>query len=143
MKTFVTLATTLLLAGATLSTPSMAQTKPSNEAYFEEKPRTGGSRLETAVFPAADPMKLWVVLEKEDPTANVRIELLDASNQTLHKQTLGRNQNKVRQRFDLTDMPDGRYTLRISDGHTVQERVFKLSSPGLREQLPARLVTLN
>ncbi len=138
MKTFVTFATALLLGAAALSTPSMAQTKPSNEAYFEENPR-----LEAAVFPAADPMKLWVVLEKGDPTAFVKIELLDSRNQTLHNQTLGCHQNKIRQRFDLSDMPDGRYTLRISDGHTVRERVFKLSSPGLQEQLPARLVTLN
>jgi len=138
MKTFTTLSIALLLGAAALSTPLMAQTKPSNEAYFEEKPL-----LEAAVFPAADPMKLWVLIEKEDPTAFVKIELLNASNQTLHKQTLGRHQNKVRQRFDLSDMPDGRYTVRISDGHTVQERVFKLSSPGLQEQLPARSVTLN
>jgi hypothetical protein len=143
MKTLVTFSVALLLGAAALSTPSMAQKKPSNEAYYEESPQAGLPRLEAAVFPAADPLKLWMVVAKEDHRASVKVELLNAKNQVLHEEVVGAWQQKFRQRFDLSDMPDGRYTFRISDGHTVQERVFKLSSPGLQEQLPKRLVTMN
>lgn len=138
MKMLVNFSIALLLGAAALSTPSMAQQKPSNEAYYEEQPR-----LEAAVFPAADPLKLWMVVEKDDPRASVKVELVNAKNQVIHKQVVGSWQQKFRQRFDLSDMPDGRYTFRISDGHSVREHVFKLSSPGLQEQLPRRLVTLN
>jgi len=138
MKTFVTFSVALLLGAAALSMPSMAQQKPSNEAYYVEQPR-----LEAAVFPAADPLKLWMVVEKEDLRASVKVELLNTKNQVLHEQVVGSWQQKFRQRFDLSDMPDGRYTFRISDGHSVREHVFKLSSPGLQEQLPKRLVTMN
>lgn len=140
MKTLVPFSVALLLCTAALSTPSMAQAqrKPSNASYFEELPR-----LHAAVFPAADPLKLWVVAEKEDPKGRITIELLDDKNRRLHIDMVDRQMHKVRQRFDLSNMPDGQYTFRISDGNNVQERTFKLSSPGLQEQLPKRLVTMN
>ncbi|TAE33990.1 MAG: hypothetical protein EAZ91_01385 [Cytophagales bacterium] len=138
MKTLITFSVACLLSAAALSTPAVAQKKPSTEAYYEEQPR-----LSVAVFPAADPLKMWVVAEKEDRRAYVTVELLDSRNNRLHHETIDRQTACFRQRFDLSDMPDGRYTVRISDGNTVQERTFKLSSPGLEEQLPKRLVTMN
>lgn len=138
MKTLASFSALFLLSAAALPCSAIAQPKPSNAAYYEERPR-----LEAVVYPAADPLKLWVAVEKEDLTANLRIELLDSRNRPLHTEIVGRRMNKVCQRFDLSQMPDGRYTFRITDGNTVQERAFKLSSPGLQEQLPSRLVTLN
>jgi hypothetical protein len=138
MKTLASFSALLLLSASALFTPSVAQSTPSNDAYYQERPQ-----LAAVVYPASDPLKLWVVVEKEDLTANLRIELLDARNRQLHTETVGRRMNKVCQRFDLSQLPDGRYTFRITDGNTVQERTFKLSSPGLQEQLPSRLVTMN
>lgn len=143
MKPFVAFSAALLLGASALctsalSTPAMAQSKPSTEAYYEEKPR-----LEAVVYPAAAPLKLWMNVEKEDPRARIKVELFDAQNHLLHSQTYNARVNRFNQKFDLSNMPDGRYTFRITDGNSVRERTFKLSSPGLQEQLPNRLVTLN
>jgi hypothetical protein len=100
------------------------------------------SSLEMAVFPAAAPLKLWVVLAKPATARPTQIELLDAKNQALYGVTLSKKEQRVRQLFDMSAMTDGVYKVRVITGNDVVEKVFQLKTPALREELPQRLLTL-
>ncbi|WP_234736049.1 hypothetical protein [Tellurirhabdus bombi] len=100
--------------------------------------------FEAAIYPAATPLKLWLTVERSPSSTNpLRIELVDKKNKVLHASTLPKKGKAFQQQFDLSQVKDDTYTLRITDGNKLVEKSFKLSTPGLSEQLPQRLVSLN
>lgn len=124
-------------AGLLISSLSMAQGSGQTASYYEEK------AFESAVFPAALPAKMWVLIDKKSLNRPVSVELRDAKGRLVASEWYAKNRPTVRVRFDLSDVGDGIYTFRISDGRQVQERTFKLSTPGFEEQLPKRQITMN
>lgn len=98
--------------------------------------------LEMAVFPAAAPLKLWVVLAKPATARPTQITLLNTKNQALYGVTLSKKEQRVRQLFDMSAMTDGVYKVRVTTGDEVVEKVFQLKTPALREEQPPRLLTL-
>lgn len=99
-----------------------------------------------AMFPAADESKLWMCLEKYKPESKIQVELLNRKGDVVFRESLPANSGKrkaFRQQFDLSQIGDGTYTFRISDGVQTEERTFKLSTPSLSEQLPNRLISMN
>ena len=139
MKTLFNASATVLFLGVSLLVSSLAvaqQTGPT-APYYEEK------TFESAVFPAAAPAKMWVHIAKKAINRSVTVELLNQRGQVIASEWYGRRQPVVCTRFDLSQIGDGVYTFRISDGQQTQERTFKLATPGFEEQLPKRLITLS
>ncbi len=96
--------------------------------------------LEVAVYPAAAPLKVWVVLTKPATTRPTRIDLLDANNQVLAATVLPKKQDRVRQLFDMSAMSDGMYRIRVVTGKETVLKTFEVKTPTVAEPLPQRLV---
>ena len=138
MKTLFTSAMALFVgAGLFVASPAMAQSNRPATAYYEEK------TFEIGVFPASGPSKMWVHIDKKGLNRPVRVELINQRGQVLSTEWYSKKQPVVCTRFDLSDVGDGVYTFRITDGRQTQERIFKLSTPGFEEQLPKRLITMS
>ena len=105
--------------------------------YYEEK------RFDIAMYPALEPSKLWLNIERSTMLAQIRVDMCDAKGQVLFSEWLPKNDTKFHQRFDLSTIGDGTYTFIITDGVQRQERTFRLSTPGFEEQLPKRLITIS
>ncbi len=89
------------------------------------------------VLPRTDALKVDVVVEK--PTdARLTVELLDASGQVLAFQTVSKGESAARTRFDLTALPDGRYTVVISDGTHSETKAINLQTPATTRTLASR-----
>ncbi len=138
MKTIFN-ATTALLIGASLFVSSLttAQSTHREAPYYEEK------TFDISVFPAAAPSKMWVYINKKTFNRSLRVELVNERGQVLATEWYSKKQPVVCTRFDLSEVGDGTYTFRITDGAQTQERIFKLATPGFEEQLPKRLITMS
>lgn len=123
-----------MLLGAALLASSwgVAQQAP----YYEEKTFAVGT------YAAKEPSKLWVNIERLKFAGPIRVAVYDAKGRELFTEVLPKRNLRFRQKFDFSQINDGAYTLVISDGHQTQEQTFRLSTPGLQEQLPQRLITL-
>ncbi|QIP17192.1 hypothetical protein G8759_33415 [Spirosoma aureum] len=99
-----------------------------------------------AMFPANDVSKVWLCLEKYKVDDKISVELLNEKGQVMFREALpakGGKKNGYRQQFDLSQVGDGKYTFRISDGNQTEERTFKLTTPTIEQQLPTRLISMN
>ena len=94
--------------------------------------------LEVAVYPAAAPLKLWLMLVKPTTTKTTKIELVDAQNRALCVIGLPRKEQRISQLFDLSEMTDGMYKIRVTTGTEVVEKSFRLQTPVLLEQTTKR-----
>ena len=141
MKTSVQQIAKALLLGVCVSVSSLAvaQSSPS-EVYYEAKPK---QNLTVAMYPASDPSKLWLVVEKNLPTSRLYMEIRNKENKLVYQDWFHVNTTVFRQRLDLSQLTDGVYTFKISDGKNTQERNFKLATPGITEQLPKRYISMN
>jgi len=96
----------------------------------------------TAVYPSSDPLKLWMSVEKSETSEKpLRVDLVDKNNHVLHTTWIPKKGKTFRQLFDLSQMKDGFYSLRISDGQEVIEKSFQLKTPGIEERLPQRYLS--
>lgn len=107
-----------------------------SSSYYEE------SRFVTAIYPALEPSRLWLNIERTALLGQIRVDMCDRKGQVLFSEWLPKKDTKFKQRFDLSDIGDGTYTFIITDGVQRQERTFRLSTPGFEEQLPKRLITM-
>ncbi|OIN57648.1 hypothetical protein [Arsenicibacter rosenii] len=117
-----------------------AQAKASTETYYEAKPE---QNLALAMYPASDPSKLWMVVEKGIPAKRLTMRIMDSKQKVVYESDIYSKKTTFRQRFDLSELADGLYTFQISDGKQIQERSFKLATPGITETLPQRNITMN
>ncbi|MBC3788519.1 hypothetical protein [Spirosoma utsteinense] len=104
--------------------------------YYEEK------TFETAMYPALEPSKVWLNIERVNQLGQIRVDMCDAKGKVLFSEWLPKKEAKFHQCFDLSAVGDGVYTFVITDGVQRQERTFRLSTPGFQEQLPKRLITM-
>ncbi|WP_128545711.1 hypothetical protein [Larkinella soli] len=131
MKTIVRTASALLLGSLLMiSAPSFAQ------ATLETKP------FAVATYPSADPLKLWMAIQKNDAESKLFVQLVDQENRVLYSEYLPKKMKIYRQRFDMAGLEDGIYTLRISNGSEMVEKSFRMKTPGIQERLPQRLLTV-
>ncbi|WP_461053185.1 lipocalin/fatty acid-binding family protein [Spirosoma arcticum] len=133
--------------GSWLSKALMLGMVASSLAVGQGHPGLGGpyyeaSRFETAMYPALEPSKIWLNIERTTLLGQIRVDMCDAKGQVLFSEWLSKKDAKFHQRFDLSTIGDGTYTFIITDGIQRQERTFRLSTPGFEEQLPKRLITV-
>lgn len=128
------------LAGAMLLalSGSASVAAPTQQGHFPEK------AFAVAMYPVSNACKLWLCLEKYNPNAKIQVELVNEQGQVLFREGLpakGNKRNAFRQSFDVSQMSDGAYTLRISSATQTEQIAFKLSTPSV-EQVPERLISL-
>ncbi|HLL93735.1 MAG TPA: hypothetical protein VK404_02065 [Spirosoma sp.] len=104
--------------------------------YYEEK------RFDIAMYPALEPSKLWLNIERTSMLGRVRVDMCDKQGKVLFTEWLPKKDARFHQCFDLSSIGDGTYTFIVTDGVQRQERTFRLSTPGFEEQLPKRLITM-
>ncbi|GAA4446421.1 hypothetical protein GCM10023189_01530 [Nibrella saemangeumensis] len=95
-----------------------------------------------AMYPAADASKVWMSVEKNNTDRRLQVEMLDDKRQIVYSGVVSKKTKAFHQRFDLSQIKDGYYTFRISDGVESTERSFRLSTPGVQEALPQRMITM-
>lgn len=95
------------------------------------------------MYPALEPSKLWLNIERSTRLGQIRVDMCDAKGQVLFSEWLPKKDTNFHQRFDLSTIGDGTYTFVITDGVERQERTFRLQTPGFEEQLPKRLITIS
>lgn len=137
MKTSIKQAFSLLLLALSVSVPLSGIAQPDQP---EKK------AFATAIYPAVDVSKVWLLLERYKADEKINVELLNERGQVLFRETLpmkGSKRNTYRQPFDLSQISDGKYSFRISANTQTEEIAFKLSTPKVVEQLPNRLVSMN
>ena len=81
--------------------------------------------------------KIRVNVDKFNKKATV-ILLEDSKGKVLHEEIVGKNETKVRRLLDMSQLPTGEYTLKISSNG--ERQIKKL---GLTEKQPDRTISLN
>ncbi|GAB2578956.1 hypothetical protein [Spirosoma areae] len=135
MKTSIKLLAGALLAlSVTVSSPALADDDHSQTKVFA-----------FTMFPALDPTKLWLCLEKYQPDEKIRLELVNEKGDCLFTETLPKKaskRNAYRQQFDMSQLGDGIYTFRVYAGSQKEERTFKLATPIVESPTPARVIAI-
>ncbi|GAB3896420.1 hypothetical protein GCM10028803_13990 [Larkinella knui] len=131
MKTIIRTASAFML-GALLfaGIPSNAQTTVENKPFL------------VATYPSADPLKLWMNIQRNDPKSKIIVRLLDQNNRVVFVESVPRNKDKYRQRFDMSQMVDGAYTFLVTNGNETIEKTFQLKTSGIQERTTQRLLTV-
>lgn len=131
MKTIIRTASALLL-GAFLfvGTTSFAQAITDNQPF------------QVATYPSANPLKVWMNIQNNDPKSKIVVRLRDQENRILFSESMPRNLDKYRQRFDMSEMADGAYTFQITNGKEVIEKSFQLKTSGIQQRTTQRLLTV-
>ncbi|GAB4056065.1 T9SS type A sorting domain-containing protein [Spirosoma litoris] len=110
-------------------------------SLFSSSAQVVPGTLEMAVYPAKAPLKLWFVLVKLATTNAARIELVNQDNQALYMSTLSKKEQRVNQLFDLNEVADGTYTIRVTTGTETVEKTFTVQTPIVQEQVTKRSLT--
>ncbi|GAB3321765.1 hypothetical protein GCM10027299_16710 [Larkinella ripae] len=131
MKTIVRTANAFLL-GALLfvGTAAFAQVQANEKPFL------------VATYPSANPLKLWMNVQKNDPKSKIVVRLLDQNNRIVFSETMPRNMDKYRQRFDMSAMTDGAYTLQVTNGSETVEKAFQVKTSGIEERSTQRVLTI-
>lgn len=117
MKTlFATLA--LIAASLTVSQAAAPATDP------KEAARTTYS---INVFPAKAENMLNVLLEKS-ASKRLTVFLKNDKGQTVYEETVGKKVRSFARRLNLAALPEGRYTLTVSDGETQLRKSIDLAA---------------
>ncbi|SFD33815.1 flagellar hook assembly protein FlgD [Spirosoma endophyticum] len=98
-----------------------------------------------AMFPANNTSKLWLCLEKYKPEEKVTLEVVNEKGQVMFQEIVSgksRKKSAIRQQFDMSEIPDGTYTFRVSAESQKEEFTFKLATPNLEVNQPIRLVAI-
>lgn len=111
----------LLNANLVSLAPPITQTaqraRPTKLAYYE-----------VGTYVSLDKTKLNVNVNKQ-LGGQVYVQLHDAKGNVLFEQTMGPDDIKVRLKLNLTELADGDYFLRVSNGLEVTVRDVKISTP--------------
>lgn len=131
MKTIVRTASALLL-GALLfvGTTSFAQTTTDSNPFL------------VATYPSANPLKIWVNIQNNEPKSKIVVRLRDQENRIVFSESMPRYLAKYRQRFDMSEMADGAYTFQITNGNKTIEKSFQLKTSGIQQRTTQRLLTV-
>lgn len=99
------------------------------------------TQLLVGVYPKAQVGKICVAVEKQ-PNAVVTVELLTPTGDDLYLAHPPKKLAKFHQVFDLTELPDGIYTIRVSQGESVIVKTLQLQTTAPEVTLPARHLTV-
>jgi hypothetical protein len=119
MKTLF--AAILVALSVSTSTGSFAAAKPINIKQTE----TGIPASVT--FAQVEKSKLDVIAEKV-ANAPMSIRLTDATGKTIATKTLSQRETATRVRFDLANLADGVYHVKVRDGQNTQVQKFELKT---------------
>ncbi|RAJ93160.1 putative secreted protein (Por secretion system target) [Larkinella arboricola] len=125
---FNTLLIALTLTAASFNTVQADPNKPKKAAAFQ-----------TGIHTTAEG-KLQVAVQKETSSAVV-VRLLNANGQEVFAQQIGKRQEAVRLRMDVSNLPDGVYQVAISNGVETTTKEVTLTTKQI-EAAP-RLVAVN
>ena len=128
LNTIKTIAVVMLLSAGSALT-AVAQSTPVSDSF------------QMAFYPAKEPLKLWFVLVKPVTDTNTKVELINSQNQTLYVGGISRKDQRVSQLFDLSDVTDGTYKIRVTTGKEQIEKTFQVQTPVVNEPAPQRLLT--
>jgi len=120
-----------LLAGAfaLAGSAAFAQTTPTPE------------QLTVEVYQAGQPNKIRLYVEKQ-PNALVFVQLLGPAGEQFYQGILPKKGDKFSQVFDMIELKDGAYTLRITQGKDVIVKPIQLQTAAPEPVAPVRFVTL-
>lgn len=119
MKTFIKSLALALTLGTVSFATTAATAKP-------ERPITYAS-YETVVYPSQTAPVVNVVVKKE-AGSTVSVRFKSKKGETLAERALGRGKDTVAMRFRIDDLPDGLYSIEISNGRDVTKKEVKLST---------------
>ncbi|RAJ89869.1 hypothetical protein LX87_05638 [Larkinella arboricola] len=125
---FNTLLVALTLTAASFNTVQAGPNKPKKAAAFQ-----------TGIHTTAEG-KLQVAVQKETTSAVV-VRLLNANGEEVFAQQIGKRQEAVRLRMDVSNLPDGVYQVAISNGVETTTKEVTLTTKQI-EAAP-RLVAVN
>ena len=84
--------------------------------------------------------KLQIALDKE-ATGTVDIQLVNADGKVLFAQRVAKRETMARLRLTVSDLPDGAYQVRVSNGVDTTTHLVTLSTN--QPSTPSRLVAIN
>ena len=132
MKTFVK-----SFAIAVLSVMSfVASATNTNEPASTKKPFAVG------MYQTINTMKMNVLIEKTT-NKNLYISLKNEKGDVLHKERVGKTNEKYHGKFDLSELEDGKYSFEITDG---ESKIVKTVNIGTKTPEPSsqdRFISLN
>jgi hypothetical protein len=117
MKMYVA---SIVIALTCVSTLSLANNPSSS-------PETGNASVQAAVVVRPEALKLDVLVGP-NPNAAVMVHFMDERGSTLATRRLSKRDNPTRVRFDLSELADGQYTVRITDGSMIKTRQVELNT---------------
>ncbi|RAJ90892.1 putative secreted protein (Por secretion system target) [Larkinella arboricola] len=123
-----TLLVALTLTAASFNVAQADPNKPKKAAAFQSGIHTTAEG------------KLQVAVQKETSSAVV-VQLLNANGQEVFAQQIGKRQEAVRLRMDVSNLPDGVYQVAISNGVETTTKDVTLSTK--QPVAPPRLVAVN
>jgi hypothetical protein len=128
MKTIAqTLLAALLLAAPALSSTAKANNR-ADEPTTTNNVVTTTNTFRVAVYGAAKPMTIKVVVDKQMPQS-MTIRVVDQRGTTLEEQTIGRRQGTFQYRFDLSELADGNYSVEVISGTDKSSYPITLTTP--------------
>ena len=120
-----------LLAGALAlaGSAAFAQTTPTPD------------HLAVGMYQVGQANKIRVFVKKQ-PNTLVSVQLLGTAGQQLYQGSLPKKGDKFTQIFDMNELKDGAYTLRIKQGKEVIDKLIQLQTAAPEPATPVRFVTL-
>jgi hypothetical protein len=136
MKTpiLLTVSGLFLVLGLLASLPAMSQ-----DEYYSEK------TFAAVMYPAKEEPILWLCLEQYKTEEKITVQLVNEQGKVLFDEVLYgkvRERNAYRQKFDISELKDGKYTFRLSTASRKEEFIFDLSTPSLQPLQPTRLIAI-
>lgn len=119
----------LLIATLLTGSVALAQTTP------------GAAPLAVGVYPTRQADKFCLAVEKQ-PNTVASVQLLTSSGQELYAASLPRNEARFHQIFDMNELQDGTYTIRIKQGSRVIVKSVQLRTTAPELSQPMRLLTM-
>ena len=133
MKTLInSLVVAFVLTTATVSASFADDNNPGG------RPATVAS-YKTGMYTTAE-SKLQIALDKQ-ATGAVDIQFVNAADKVLFTQRVAKKETVARLRLTLSDLPDGLYRVRISNG--VEETTYSITLATQQPSAPSRLVAIN
>ncbi|QJD80259.1 T9SS type A sorting domain-containing protein [Spirosoma rhododendri] len=129
-----TLVTSLLVAFTLVSSAvSFCEAKPI------VRPVKQAAAYEVSMYTATNG-NLRLALDKQKG-GRVTVSMKNDKGNTLFTQYVGKRETQSRFMFDISALPDGVYTVEISNGAETKTQELTINTP--KEQLPARQIALN
>lgn len=123
MKTFIkSLALALTLGVVSFANVLAAPEKPGKKSKVESF-----ATYQTAVYPSTSQSVINVMLEKGEG-GPVHISFKNKAGETMAVQTVGRNKDRVSMKFRIDELPDGQYSVEVSNGRDVTSKQITIAT---------------